>query len=249
MERTSNGQAITYPKLAGALVESINALLSAGELRASGAGGAVVAIGPALAGKAGGIETTLVATVGGSPIHVRLNVAALREALGQVMPAPAFAALDDDLKLAVLEATLAEPLDVLRTLLGAEVALAGIDPEPVEDGGTINGLLFEVRAPVDVARCGVLVELLAPLPDSVLSRLASSAGPRANHFGDLPVPVTFELGESSLSAAEFGSLESGDVVLFDQCHLAEDRLRVNIGDRFNLVGALDGLELTLRNSP
>ena len=125
--------------------------------------------------------------VGGSPVRIRLNEGAVEEALGGSMPAPAFAALDDDLKLAVLETTLAEPRGALRTLFGAEVVLRNLDSGPAEAGGSssqawvagagaLNCLLFEVRVPADVVRCRVLVELLSPLPDSVLAKLASSAG-------------------------------------------------------------------------
>ena len=254
-----NGQAIPYPKLAGALVESINALLSAGELRVPGDGGAVISIGTAQAPAAYGAGLTLIAAVGGSSIRVRLIGGAVEEALGQLMPASAFAALDEDLKLAVLETTLAEPLVALRTLLGADVVLESIDAGQGEDGGSssesfvarngpLNSLLFEVRVPADVVRCRVLVDVLTPFPASVLAHLASFSGSQANDFGDLPVPVTVEVGEASLSAAEFSSLEAGDVVLFDQCHVLDDRLRVNVGNRAFLVGTLEGLNLTVENS-
>ena len=247
-------QRIPYPVLAGELVESINALLLAGELHVPGDGGAVVSIRPALPSETRDIDLTLGASIGGSPIRVGLNRWAVEHALDDLMPAPAFAALDDRLKLAVLEAALAEPLGVLRTLLGAEVVLgslgdAGPARESAEAGGDAMGsLLFEVRAPADVARCRVVVDLLSPLPASVLTQLASSPAPRVNDFGGLPVPVTLELGEASLSAVEFNSLEAGDVVLFDHCHFVDDRVRVNVCDRIFQVGALEGPNLTVRTS-
>ena len=255
-----NEQRISYPRLAGALVESINALLSAGELSVPIDGGAVVAIGPAQAPEAFDSGLDLEVAVGGSPVRIGLNRGAVDEALGGLMPAPAFAALDDDLKLAVLETTLAGPRGALRTLLGADIVLRNLDSGPAEAGGSsseapeaggeaLNGLLFEVRVPADVVRCRVLVELLAPLPDSVLAQLASSTGFRAHDFGGLPVPVTIELGEASLSASEAGSLEAGDVVLFDRCYVLDGRMRVNLGGRRFLAGRLEGLTLTVENSP
>lgn len=245
-----NEQRIHYPALASELVESINALLLAGEVPVPSSGGAVVAIRPAQPSQAGGTDLALDVSIGGSPVRVRLNGCALEQALNDLLPAPAFAALDDDLKLAVLEATLAEPLGALRKTLGAEVALGNLDAGPAEepgsskedakaDGEALSSLLFEVRIPADVARCSVVVDLLSPLPAAVLAQLAAAAEPPVNDFGGLPVPVTFELGEASLSAAEFDSLEAGDVVLFDQCHCLDDRLRVNVCDHHFQLGTLE----------
>ena len=196
--------------------------------------------------------------VGGSPVRVHLNSAALDCALGDLIDVSAFTTLDDDLKLAVLETALAAPLDALTSLLGAEVVLQGIAGERVNDRAASvqldenepashESLLFEVRHPPEVIRCAVLVELVAPLPESVVERLAGSPAGRPRELGSLPVPVTLELGAASLSSVELSSLEPGDIVLFDQCHVVEGRLRVNIGDRMFLMGELDGHRLTVQS--
>ena len=254
-----SGQRISYPGLAGELVDSVNALLSAGELRFAGDGASACSIAPFHACEDYETSLTLGVAVGGSPLRVRLNRPAVEAALGPLLSASDFAALDDDLKLAVLETALDEPLGALRELSGADVVLESLDSDPAgksdapnqgDSAGdaAVNSLVFEVRVPADVVRCRVQVELLSALPASVLAKLASVPNSGAHGLGGLPVPVTFELGEGSLSAAEISSLEPGDIVLFDQCHILEGRVRVNVCDSFYQVGTLDGLNLTVENS-
>ena len=249
-------QRISYPKLAGRVVDSINALISAGELLVPGEGDPFSVV-PAVA--RGGYDACLMLsfTVGGSPVRAHLDPAAVDCALGGLIDASAFATLDDDLKLAVLETALAVPLGALTALLGAEVVLEGIVGDRTDGAGAASprldgdeaapfGLVFEARRPPEVVRCAVLVDLASPLPESVVERLAASPAGRARDLGDLPVPVSFELGAASLSSAELRSLEPGDIVLFDQCHAAEGRLRVNICDRLFLMGELEGHRLTVQ---
>ena len=249
------GQPIPYPKLAGSLVDSINSAVSSGELVLP-VEGAPVSVVPMLA--PGAYDTCLVLSfsVGGSSVRVHLNPAAVGCALGSLIDVPSFASLDDDLKLAVLEAALAVPLGPLSALLRAEIVLesiidgskaAGTELRLPEEGGAFSfpGLLFEIRQPPELVCCAVLVEFVSPLPESLIKCLAEYATGRNRDLGVLPVPVRFELGASSLSSVEFRSLEPGDIVLFDQCHIVEGRLRVNIGDRIFLVGELEGQRLTL----
>ena len=250
------GQRIPYPKLAGSVVDSINAVIAAGEFLVAGEDGPF-SVAPAIA--PGGYDAclTLSFAVGGSPVHVHLNRAAVECALGGLIDVSAFATLDDDLKLAVLEAALDAPLGTLNALLRAEVVLEGIVRDRMgagaasrrldgDEAARFDGLLFEVRGPPEVVRCAVLVDLVSPLPASVVERLAESPAGRTRDLESLPVPVTFELGAASLSSVEFRSLEPGDIVLLDQCHAAEGRLRVNICDRFFLVGELEGHRLTVQ---
>ena len=249
-------QRIPYPKLAGSVVDSINAVIAAGEFLVPGEDGPF-SVAPAIA--SGGYDAclTLSFAVGGSPVHVYLNRTAVDCALGGLIDVSAFATLDDDLKLAVLETALAAPLGALTALLRAEVVLEGIVVDRMAAGAasrrldgneaaTFNGVLFEVRRPHEVVRCAVLVDLVSPLPESVTESLVESPAGRIRDLGGLPVPVTFELGAASLSSAEFRSLEPGDIVLFDQCHAAEGRLRVNICDRFFLMGELEGHRLIVQ---
>ena len=250
------GKRIPYPKLAGGVVDSINAVIAAGELLVPGEGGPCSAV-PAVA--PGGYDAcmTLSFAVGGSPVRVRLNPVAVDCALGDMIDVSAFATLDDDLKLAVLETALAAPLRALTAWLRAEVVLEGIVGDRMDTGAAsrrldgdgaapFGGLLFEVRRPPEVVRCAVLVDLVSPLPESVAARLVESPAGRTRDLGGLPVPVTFELGAASLSPVEFRSLEPGDIVLLDQCHVVEGRLRVNICDRFFLMGELEGHRLTVQ---
>ena len=251
------GQRIPYPKLAVGVVDSINAVIAAGKFLVPGEGGSISVV-PTIAPDGYDAWLTLSFTVGGSPVRVRLNRAAVDCALGGLVDAPAFATLDDDLKLAVLETALDAPLGALTAWLRADVVLEGIAGERMDAAGAASrrpdgdaaapfgGLLFEARRPPEVVCCAVLVDLVSPLPASVVERLVESPAVRTRDLEGLPVPVTFELGAASLSPAEFRSLEPGDIVLFDQCHVVEGRLRVNICDRFFLVGELEGHGLTVQ---
>ena len=271
-----NAQRISYRKMAGELVDSVNALLASSELRVTRDGKPDYSIVPAPVREACEACLSLRVRLGGSPLWVHLDAGALEVALDGLTTPPFFASLDDDLKMAVLETALAEPLAALTGLLHAEVVLDSIDTEslngsrsqgervsqnePVVDSSVEPAdnlcrssaappprLLFEVRMPADVVRCTVLVDLLAPLPAGVLETLEASPGPRSRDYGGLPVPVSFELGAASLSAAEFRSLEPGDIVLFDDCYIADDKVRVNVCDSIYRFGSLDGLDLTLEN--
>ena len=73
-------QRIPYPKLAGGVVDSVNALIAAGEFQVPGEGGPL-SFAPAIA--PGGYDAclTLSFTVGGSPVRAHLNRAALDFAL------------------------------------------------------------------------------------------------------------------------------------------------------------------------
>ena len=178
-------QRISYPKLAGAVVDSVNAVIVAGELQVPGEGGPF-SFAPGIA--PGGFDAclTLSFVVGGSPVRAHLNSAALDCALADLIDAPAFATLGDDLKLAVLETALAAPLGALTALLGAEVVLEGIVGDRTDAAGAASprvdgddatpfgGLLFEVRRPPEGVRCSLLVDLVSPLPESVMERLAES---------------------------------------------------------------------------
>ena len=256
MYETVIGQRIPYPKLAGSVVDSINAVMVAGELLVPGEGGPCSVV-PVVA--RGGYDAclTLSFAVGGSPVRAYLNPAAVDCVLGDMIDVSAFATLDDDLKLAVLETALAAPLGALTAWLRAEVVLEGIVGDRLDTGAAsrrldgdaaapFGGLLFELRRPPEVVRCAVLVDLISPLPESVVARLVESPAGRTRDLGGLPVPVTFELGAASLSPVEFRSLEPGDIVLLDQCHVVEGRLRVNICDRFFLMGELEGRRLTVQ---
>ena len=251
------GQRMSYPTIAGGMVDSINALIAAGEFLVPGEGGPFSVV-PVIAPGGYDARLTLSFTVGGSPVRVHLNSAAVDCALGGLIDASAFATLDEDLKLAVLETTLAAPCSVLTELLRAEVVLEGIIGDRMDAGAAsrrldgdeaarFDGLLFEVRRPPDMVLFAVLVDLVSPLPESVTGRLVNSPAGRTRDLEGLPVVVTFELGAASLSSVEFESLEPGDIVLFDQCHVVEGRLRVNICDRFFLVGELEGQRLTIRD--
>lgn len=250
------GQRISYPKLAGGLVDSINAVIAAGEFLVPAEGGTCSAV-PVIAPGAYDAGLTLSFAVGGSSIRAHFNAAAVDCALGGLIDVSAFASLDDDLKLAVLETALAAPLGALTAWLRAEVVLEGIVADRMDasaasrrldgdEAAPFGGLLFEVRRPPEVVRCAVLVDLVSPLPESVVARLVESPAGRTRDLGGLPVPVTFELGAASLSPAEFRSLEPGDIILFDQCHVLEGRLRVNICDRISLMGKLEGHRLTVQ---
>ena len=254
---TMIGQRMSYPTIAGGMVDSVNALIAAGEVLVPGEGGPFSVV-PAIVPGGYDARLTLSFSVGGSPVRVHLNSAAVDCALGGLIDASAFATLDEDLKLAVLETALAAPCSALTELLHAEVVLEGIIGDRMDAGAgsrrldgdeaaRFDALLFEVRRPPDTLLFALLLDLVSPLPESVTERLVKSPAGRTRDLGGLPVGITFELGAASLSSVEFESLEPGDIVLFDQCHVVEGRLRVNICGRFFLMGELEGQRLTIRS--
>lgn len=241
-----NGQRIPYPTLAGALVASVNALATSAQVPVSGGGGTGWTLHPAAGHAAGQRRLTLGVRLGGSPARVHLDAAALATVLGDLLPADAFEALDGDLRAAVLAAALARPLAALTEALRAEIVLEDVPSGPGVDAPADpppESVRLEVRGPADAVRCTVEVELQGPLPAPVLETLGQYTARR--DCGAVPVPVTFELGSSRLSEAELASVEPGDIVLFDECHLADGRLRVNVCDRWFVTGALTGFDLTI----
>ena len=246
-----NAPRIAYPRLAAEVVESLNALASVAEIPVPGAGERPWTILPGMPCRAYERHVTLDVRVGGSPLKVHLDQTAAETAFGDLIAWPAFQRLDQDLRAAVLDAALAGPLTILTDLLRAEVVLEGVHPTPADPDPAAAGrataapgeLLCEVRTDTDIVRCSVMLELAGPLPPSVIEALAGFRRPR--DCGGVPCPVTFELGDAALSQAEFRSLEAGDIVLFDRCYLAEDRLRVNVCDRVSRMGTLAGFRLTV----
>jgi len=250
------GDRLVYPRLAGGLVSSINAVASCTELRipADGETGFSVCPVPDV-----GYKTclTLGVTVGGSPAKLHLDTGAVDAAVGGFIAAADFAALDAELQLAVLETALSTWLAPLGEALRAEVVLQDIraaqqDEDtrdvPGEDSSgdyrpSAGSLLLEVRGAPGTVRCSVLLDIDAPLPDAV--RTALGASRRRWDCSDLPVRIAFEAGCASVAAREFRTLEPGDIVLFDRCYVTDDRLRVNICDSESRMGRLEGRRVTL----
>jgi len=227
---------IRYPRLAGEVVESLNALASAGEIPAPADSETHWVIRPGVPCGAYERRLTLDIRVGGNPLKVHLDPTAAEAAFGDLIAWPAFERLDPDLRAAVLDAALTRPLTILTELFRAEVALNGVPAAPADADVTRAGrenaapqdLLCEIVTDTDIVCCCVMIELTGPLPRSVIDLLAGLRRPR--DCGGLPCPVTFELGDVALSEVEFRSLEPGDIVLFDRCYASEDRLRVNVCD-------------------
>ena len=250
------GKRLAYPQLAGELVGSLNAVASCNGLRipADGEPGFSVRAVPNVAYRA---SLTLGVTVGGSPARIHLDEGAVDAAVGDVIAAAAFTALDAELQLAVLETALSKTLTCLGETLGAEVVLQDIRAAPRDaDGGdmlgeeapenhrsTAGSLLIEIRGVRNTVSCTMLFDLDAPLPDAVRTTLG--AGRRRWDCSDLPVRITFEAGCALVAAREFRTLEPGDIVLFDHCYVADDRLRVNICDSEARMGRLKGFRVTL----
>ena len=249
------GERLAYPKVPGDLVGSINAVSRTGlRIPADGEPGFSVSPAPNVA-----YQTclTLGVTVGGSRARLHLDAAAVDAVVGGFIAADAFTALDSELQLAVLETAMASPLARLGETLRSEVVVQAIRTAPAEadSGGTpdsdssggqrpsAGSLLLEVHGIRDTVYCTVLLDIDAPLPDAVTTALG--VGRRRWDCSHLPVRVTFEAGCASVAAREFMMLEPGDIVLFDQCYVADDRVRVNICDTEFRVGRLEGLCITL----
>ena len=197
---------------------------------------------------------TLDVRVGGSPLKVHLDRAAAETALGDLIAWPAFERLDQDLKAAVLDAALARPLAIADgSALRAEVVLDrvpdGTRGADVTRAGRENAapqeLLCEVRfSDTEIVRCSVMIEVDRPAAAFRDRTSSPNCVGRATAEG-CPAQSPSNWVTPDCPKPSFRSLEPGDIVLFDRCYLADDRLRVNVCDRVSGVGTLDGSRLTL----
>ena len=229
---------LAYPRMAEGLVGSVNALASGTGTVVLRDGGSAWTVRARLPPEAYESSLTLGMCIGGSRERVRLDDIAVETLLGGVVAAPLFKALDKELQAAVLEAALAGPLTALRRWLAVEVVLedvlsaeagaAAVASQPAVE------LLFDIGDPTGGVQCSVLLELSSPLPAATVEALAGAASRR--DCGDVPVPVTFELGSAEVSAADLESLSPGDIVLFDRCYRVGEALRVNVAGRAFRMG-------------
>lgn len=224
---------LAYPPLAEALVGSVNAVVSGAATAELAAGGGTWTVRVRLPVDTYEPYLTLGIRIGGSGQRARLDATAVETLIGGLVAAPAFQVLDKELQAAVLETALVGPLAALRQWLDAEVILedvldADAGAEAVADGLAV-ALLFDIGDPAGGVRCSVLVELSSPLPAATVETLARGA--LRCDCGEVPVPVTFELGSTELSATDLGSISPGDIVLFDRCYFADETLRVNVAGR------------------
>ena len=250
------GDRLAYPRLAGGLVSSINAVASCAGLRIPPNGEARISVCPA-PNVSYKTCLTVGVTVGGSPARLHLDAGAVDAAVGSLIAVADFTALDAELQLAVLETALSTSLAHLGNALRGEVVLQNIRAEQADEDArdgpgddssadrrpSAGFLLLEVRGARGTVGCTMLLDVDAPLPDTVTKALGE--GRRRWDCSDLPVRVTFEAGCASVAAREFRTLEPGDIVLFDHCYVTNDCLRVNICDSESRMGRLEGRRVTL----
>ena len=248
-----NWRPISYPRITGNVADTINALLARAQPIELASGGGYSIRTFAVRERCDtclslGIE------VGGAAMDVHLSPAALEGLLTDLLSRRAFAALDEDLQLAVLETALAEPLDALKRYLQTPVTLTGVrrNGKPPRQAGPAgkrqvppHSLQFEIRRHADDALFAVQVDLNSGLPEPARSVLGDSGACRRRDLGYLPAPVVLELGSASLPASELRSLEPGDIVLFDECYIGGGQLRVNVGDLLFRTVRVNGAQLTV----
>ena len=239
-------QRVAYRRLAQSLVGSLNALASSAGIAVRGAGDEPWSIRPRLPDGPYERRLTLDLRIGGGTHRAHLDAAAVDLALGDLAGAVPFDTLDGDLQAAVLEEALAEPLAALGRSLSAELVLTGT-PRVAEAAGTaeigLAHMLLDVHDPSGRTLCAVLFELGSPLPPATIEAIAATANRR--DCADVPIPVTFELGQTELSGTDLRALAPGDIVLFDHCYLIDDHLRVDFAGRFQRMGTLAGTDLSI----
>ena len=244
-------QRIEFPSLSPAFVAASNELAKIATPIDLDAGWSVL---PSPANDGAAVRLTLDLDFGGSRLLAHLNAAALELALGELISKQAFEALERELQLAVLEATLDRPLAALGARFGVAVRLLDIrtgrdgpDGVDAQTQNPCNCWAFEGRDSSQQAQLTAQVEFLDPLPASVSAALAS-VELRCRNLDHLPFPVRFEVGRTSVSVAEFEGLETGDVLLLDECHLTDDGLRVNVCGMSVWQGRLERLNLTVQEA-
>ena len=251
---TLNWLPILYPKLSGNVVDTINMLIARAQPFELQNGDVAYSIRPLSFRERCDSCISLCVEAGGVPIGVHLSPATLEAVLMDLLSRQAFEALDDDLRLAVLEIALAEPLSTLSRYLQTPLTLTGFaavgePPSPVcVPYIAPHSLLFEIRRKSDESLFVVQVDLNAGLPEPARSVLHDTPVYRTRDLGSLPAPVVFEFGTASLSMSEIRSLEPGDIILFDECFIDGGQLRINVGDRMFHSGTVNGFDLTVAAS-
>ncbi len=176
---------------------------------------------------------------GGEPLRVHLDASALQAAIGGLTSIETFATFDRRLQLALLTTTLRQPLEAIGNWFGVTAQLSQVVVPPPDPQHRVpaNCWTFEVYDTSHHAACKLLVEFLGPLPTPVRAALESAAT-RRRCLDQVPISASLELGRTSLSLAQCRELEPGDVVMLDECHLADNHLRVNVCDALTWQGRI-----------
>ena len=264
-----NWRPVSHPKLSSAVVESTNLLLSRKLPIQVRSASETYSIRTYPAKSDYNACLVLDFDVGGAAVLAYFNSGLLNATLVDLMPTEQFETLDDDLKLAVLEVALDKPLASLKEVLHTPVTLqkvvagddcshrdgpsnSSIDQSPVATFNSTpwvaNALQFEIGRQSESDYFTVQIEILSALPEPICNRLIESCATRRRNLGHLPIPVTFELGAVALSTGELGSLEAGDILLFDESYIALGKVRVNIARHRFLLADVDDQSLTVQGS-
>ena len=237
--RPNDWQRVAYLRLSDGFVAAAKLLSRITEPVALGAEPPCWSVLPTAADATAPIQLAVEFHFGGEPLRAHLNAGALQLALGGLVSRETFAKLDRRLQLALLATTLRQPLEAIGNRLGVTVQLSQVlDPPPdPQPGAPANCWAFEVYDPQQQAACKLLVEFLGQLPNPAQAALASAAA-RRRSLDQVPVSASLELGRTALPLAECRGLEPGDVIMLDECYLADNRLRVNVGDALSWQGCV-----------
>ena len=253
---------ISYPKLTGEVVETINALLSSDQPIELADGEATLSIRPMAVRTSCDTSISTRIEVGGAGMDVHFSPATLDAVLMNLLSRQAFEALDTDLQFTVLETALSRPLSTLSRYLQMPVTLTairapeGTDPTAGDSGCPVtasgnppHSLLFEISRKSDASIFVVRADLNAGFSNPAAVLPPDTRVRHRRDLSTLPVPVVFELGSTVLSASDLRCLEPGDIVLFDECYIDGGKLRINVCDRMFHQAEVNGLDLAVIAPP
>ena len=241
-------QSTTYPRYAPASVSFANrwhnrrldnVKFALGSLR----------FGAALVAKleSGGSGMVLDCKLGDSSFAVYVTEDALAGLLDDVMTAETLQSLDEPWRLTLIEAALTPLVDALQDQMG--LALRLVQARPAEEPPPIDSLRFNIRSAGSAGlerSWSFSIALANDVPAEVLEYLQQVGAQAVRDISWLPLPVTLEVGRTSLPLAVVESLSIGDIIMLCDAYLVENCLRVNVSDQLSSIAKIDGNSLTLQ---
>lgn len=168
-------------------------------------------------------------TIGGEPARLRLCAHLVESLTGLLAPGVPADALDDELKLLLIDLGLTTCLQRLEQRLGARISplrLAAAETSPAGD------IAIRIGCGNKIGIAGfALLALPGPLTESVVRLLDEIPAARPAN-PSLPIPVAFRVALVGLTVAELADLNAGDVVICDRNLPGLDDVVAVLGERW-----------------
>ncbi len=142
----------------------------------------------------------------------------------------------------MIEAAFQPVITACECLVGASVSVEAPDFGQPPDNAP-GKLGFQLTNTAGEGGKGILLLDRENLP--LLLDLLARRPVRAADYDVLPVPARFEVGRTRLSAGELHDLEEGDLILADECWLAQGHVRLRFGPGLLLDCAVEDQQVVI----